>query len=297
MTQTLDYYPYGSQRIASGSSDEQRKFTGHEYDSDSDLTYANARYYEHDIGRWMSRDPKEGDITNPQSLNTYAYSLNNPIKYLDPNGEVAVLFSGFGNDTADMYAIRDMALSAAANQGIAAPEIRVFYHYQGGQAGRFVADALSKNAQEPIVIAGHSLGGDSAYNLAKALGKQGIGVDSLIQIESMGLFDEGPLENVGRRYNFSTHGQSGSDIFHGADFIKGAGRNNFNLAGLMHTNIDQTPLVKQTITREIVEAHRAQQQGVLYDFFMNPLTPFGALANFWAQRNAEVNSQSTPVKK
>ena len=92
----------------------------------------------------MSRDPQEGDITNPQSLNTYAYSLNNPIKYLDPNGEVAVLFSGLGNDTADMYAIRDMALSAAANQGIAAPDIRVFYHYQGGQAGHFVADALVK---------------------------------------------------------------------------------------------------------------------------------------------------------
>ena len=159
VTQTLDYYPYGSQRIATGSFNEQRKFTGHEYNSNSDLTYANARYYEQDIGRWMSRDPREGDITNPQSLNTYAYSLNNPIKYLDPNGEVAVLFSGLGNHTADMYAIRNMALSAAANQGIAAPEIRVFNHYQGGQAGHFVADALSKNGQEPIVIAGHSLGG------------------------------------------------------------------------------------------------------------------------------------------
>jgi hypothetical protein len=32
VTQTLDYYPYGSQRIASGSSSEQRRFIGEEFD-------------------------------------------------------------------------------------------------------------------------------------------------------------------------------------------------------------------------------------------------------------------------
>jgi RHS repeat-associated protein len=281
VVQTLDYYPYGSQRIASGTFDEQRKFAGHEYDAESDLTYSNARYYEHDIGRWMSQDPRDGDITNPQSLNTYAYSLNNPIKYLDPNGEVAVLFSGLSNSTADMYAIRQMALSAAANQGLQPPDIRVFYHYQGKMAGNFVMNALASNPQEPIVIAGHSWGGDSAYNLAEALGERGIGVDSLIQVESVGFFDEGALENVRRRCNFSTRG---FDLnFHGADSMKGAGSNNYNLSNLTHTNIDQTPLVRQTITREIVEAHREQQRSAIYDFFMNPLTPFGALANFWAQ--------------
>ena len=32
VTQTLDYYPYGSERIASGSFSEQRRFIGEEYD-------------------------------------------------------------------------------------------------------------------------------------------------------------------------------------------------------------------------------------------------------------------------
>ena len=114
----------------------------------------------------------------------------------------------------------------------------------------------------------------------------------------MGPFDEGALENVKRRYNFSTLGQNSPyDAIHGADFIKGAGQNNFNLSGLVHTNIDQTPLVKQTITREIVEAHRAQQQRALYDLVMTPTSPFGALANFWAQRSAALNAQSTPPAK
>ena len=34
VVQTLDYYPYVSQRIATGSLDEQRRFIGEEYDGD-----------------------------------------------------------------------------------------------------------------------------------------------------------------------------------------------------------------------------------------------------------------------
>jgi hypothetical protein len=41
------------------------------------------------MGRFMSPDPSGlmyADPTNPQSLNLYSYVLNNPLKYLDPNG-------------------------------------------------------------------------------------------------------------------------------------------------------------------------------------------------------------------
>ena len=38
IVQTLDYYPYGSQRIATGSFDEQRRFIGEEYDPESSST-------------------------------------------------------------------------------------------------------------------------------------------------------------------------------------------------------------------------------------------------------------------
>jgi hypothetical protein len=44
VVQTLDYYPYGSQRIASGSHSEQRRFIGEEYDGDTEFSYLNARY-------------------------------------------------------------------------------------------------------------------------------------------------------------------------------------------------------------------------------------------------------------
>ncbi|HEV2499835.1 MAG TPA: RHS repeat-associated core domain-containing protein [Terriglobia bacterium] len=37
-------------------------------------------------GRWLTPDLLGGDITNPQSLNRYAYALNNPTTLTDPSG-------------------------------------------------------------------------------------------------------------------------------------------------------------------------------------------------------------------
>jgi RHS repeat-associated protein len=91
VTQTLDYYPYGSQRIGTGAFDEQRKFTGHEYDTENDLTYANARYYGQNDGRWLSQDPASRDnpaqfLTDPQQFNGYSYGRNNPLILVDRDG-------------------------------------------------------------------------------------------------------------------------------------------------------------------------------------------------------------------
>jgi Mannosyl-glycoprotein endo-beta-N-acetylglucosaminidase len=38
------------------------------------------------LGRWLTPDPMGGDLTNPQSLNRYAYALNNPETLADPSG-------------------------------------------------------------------------------------------------------------------------------------------------------------------------------------------------------------------
>ncbi|AXC12854.1 Rhs family protein [Acidisarcina polymorpha] len=50
--------------------------------------HAQFRNYSFYQGRWLSPDPYEGsyDITNPQSLNRYAYVLNNPLSFFDPTG-------------------------------------------------------------------------------------------------------------------------------------------------------------------------------------------------------------------
>ena len=42
--------------------------------------------YDDLVGRWLSPDPLAGDVSNPQSLNRYAYVLNNPTSLIDPLG-------------------------------------------------------------------------------------------------------------------------------------------------------------------------------------------------------------------
>jgi RHS repeat-associated protein len=79
--------------------------SGKERDSETGLDYFGARYYGSNLGRFLSPDEFTGgpvdvfgddstapgplpyaDITNPQSLNKYSYTYNNPLSMIDPDG-------------------------------------------------------------------------------------------------------------------------------------------------------------------------------------------------------------------
>jgi len=45
-----------------------------------------ARYYDPSTGRFISKDPVEGILINPQTQNPYAYAGNDPINRADPSG-------------------------------------------------------------------------------------------------------------------------------------------------------------------------------------------------------------------
>ena len=46
----------------------------------------NARYYLPHLGRFASPDTLVPDPANPQAFNRYSYTLNNPLRYTDPDG-------------------------------------------------------------------------------------------------------------------------------------------------------------------------------------------------------------------
>ena len=76
------------------------QFTGKERDAETELDYFGARYYSAPQGRFLSVDPENAGAKNedPQSWNAYAYSRNNPLKYLDPDGkdyEVVLSYPGY----------------------------------------------------------------------------------------------------------------------------------------------------------------------------------------------------------
>ncbi|WP_367903402.1 RHS repeat domain-containing protein [Paenibacillus sp. PL2-23] len=69
-------------------------YTGLGYDYSSGLTYARARYYQPEIGRFISEDTYKGDLWNPQSQNQFTYVHNNPLIYTDPSGNYCVSADG-----------------------------------------------------------------------------------------------------------------------------------------------------------------------------------------------------------
>lgn len=90
--QRTEYYAFGTpfeQQV--GDEGAQRyKFTGKEFDSMHGLHYYDhgARMYDPLLIRWHLPDPLAEKY---YSISPYAYCLNNPIKYVDPDGEIPIL--------------------------------------------------------------------------------------------------------------------------------------------------------------------------------------------------------------
>ena len=58
------------------------RYTGREYDSETGLYYYRARYYDSKIGRFLAGDP----IQFYGGTNFYAYTQNNPVLLVNPEG-------------------------------------------------------------------------------------------------------------------------------------------------------------------------------------------------------------------
>jgi len=85
----MHYKPFGdSIELAK----DEVGYTGHKFDTDLNLSYMQARYYDPVIGRFMSNDPV--GFSNVYNFNRYSYANNNPYKYVDPDGEYAQIIYG-----------------------------------------------------------------------------------------------------------------------------------------------------------------------------------------------------------
>src|SRR5947209_2603096 len=90
MRARYDYLPFGEEvyvgRAGYGGGNVRQKFTGYEQDTETGLDYAKARYYASVAGRFTSPDPLSSSAkpATPQSWNRYSYTVNNPLRYVDP---------------------------------------------------------------------------------------------------------------------------------------------------------------------------------------------------------------------
>jgi RHS repeat-associated protein len=88
-----DYYPYG--RILREFNPKAEKYlsTHHERDTETGLDYRGARYYDSDVARFLSLDPKAAKYIN---LTPYNYVAGNPIVFVDPDGREIVVAGKIG---------------------------------------------------------------------------------------------------------------------------------------------------------------------------------------------------------
>jgi RHS repeat-associated protein len=114
VTALHDYLPFGEElastvrpgSLYSGNDNPRQKFTGKERDVETGLDYFGARYLSSAQGRWTTPDPinvARARLLNPSNTqNKYAYAANNPLKFIDRDGEDITIFyrppSGAGAD-------------------------------------------------------------------------------------------------------------------------------------------------------------------------------------------------------
>ena len=87
LVQQLEYTPYGSVHVNTGSVDVAHKFTGQRHDASTGLYFYHARYYDPQLGRFTSPDSIVQAPTDPQTLNRYSYVRDNPLNNTDPTGQ------------------------------------------------------------------------------------------------------------------------------------------------------------------------------------------------------------------
>ena len=84
------YRGYGERWMNQAASAKQTQwFHGKELDA-TGMQYFGARYYDPEIGRFTGIDPVGFQEGNLHSFNRFAYGNNNPIKYIDPDGNTPI---------------------------------------------------------------------------------------------------------------------------------------------------------------------------------------------------------------
>lgn len=82
VAQTYTYDSFGNQTASSGSLTNFFRYAGREFDTETNLNYDRARYYDSGAGRFISNDP----IGFAGGTNQYVYALNSPVDLVDPSG-------------------------------------------------------------------------------------------------------------------------------------------------------------------------------------------------------------------
>jgi RHS repeat-associated protein len=94
VTDSYEYDAFGNSFTKQGTTPNNYLYRGEQFDSDLGLYYLRARYYNPATGRFLSRDPLDGQAKIPASLHKYLYANGDPINGIDPMGREDMFETG-----------------------------------------------------------------------------------------------------------------------------------------------------------------------------------------------------------
>lgn len=88
---SYSYDPWGNvitSQETTAVSGQPLGYASYVYDRNTKLYYLQARYYDAETARFISRDPNPGDSDDSSTQNGYSYASNNPVMLIDPDGNI-----------------------------------------------------------------------------------------------------------------------------------------------------------------------------------------------------------------
>ena len=221
VTQHTEYIAFGEVLFEEHSTSRTMPylFNGKELDSETNLTYFGARYLDMKTSLWLNTDPLSGynpiqetehyidgqhnnGVFNPMNHNTYGYTYNNPVIYVDPTGKQAYFIHGTSSNSKrwsdktvntllkitnnkHYYRTFNWKAPLTNNQktrGKAAEEL-----------SNFVIKTMKKG--EDITLIGHSHGSNVAIQASKLIYKKTGKKVNIISIAAPAYNQKGDIEN------------------------------------------------------------------------------------------------------
>jgi RHS repeat-associated protein len=151
------HYPFGETWYSpSGAS---LIFTTYYRDIESGNDYAMARYDTSRLGRFTSPDPLPGALVEPQSLNRYLYTANDPVNKIDPSGLITLpCYPNCGGDDEDAdngfgsipcWLLPELCGALTGQHSPQVPDDPFGGRVPGRQGAGALAKAVANNQQPP----------------------------------------------------------------------------------------------------------------------------------------------------
>ena len=107
VTHTYAYDAFGNKIDSTGTTPNNYLYRGEQWDSDLGLYYLRARYYNPLTGRFMTRDPEDGNPVDLKTLHKYLYAGGDPVNKIDPRGRGIISYAiEIGEDAATVQGLR-----------------------------------------------------------------------------------------------------------------------------------------------------------------------------------------------